>query len=69
MAAAAEPDSISVHVRRSAKDSEFVCPWADVDADFLSSAVPWRTFRWHKGQKHYSGFPPRLNGVADCCFR
>ncbi|MCH6161473.1 TnsA-like heteromeric transposase endonuclease subunit [Streptomyces marispadix] len=21
----------------------------------LRSAAPWRTFRWHKGQKHYSG--------------
>ncbi|WP_330239582.1 TnsA-like heteromeric transposase endonuclease subunit [Streptomyces sp. NBC_00525] len=24
-------------------------------ADLLQSACPWRTFRWHKGQKHYSG--------------
>ncbi|MFI9580812.1 hypothetical protein ACIHCQ_02965 [Streptomyces sp. NPDC052236] len=21
----------------------------------LQSACPWRTFRWYKGQKHYSG--------------
>jgi hypothetical protein len=26
-----------------------------VAAASLQSAVPWRTFRWHKGQKHYSG--------------
>jgi hypothetical protein len=26
-----------------------------VDAGTLSSAVPWRTFRWHQGQKHYCG--------------
>ncbi|MFE2441640.1 TnsA-like heteromeric transposase endonuclease subunit [Streptomyces sp. NPDC059426] len=24
-------------------------------ATLLQSASPWRTFRWHKGQKHYSG--------------
>ena len=23
--------------------------------DFLSRAVPWRTFRWRDGQRHYSG--------------
>lgn len=27
----------------------------EVDADVLVSAWPWRTFRWSKGQKHYSG--------------
>ncbi|SCF63952.1 hypothetical protein [Streptomyces sp. Ncost-T10-10d] len=21
----------------------------------MESAAPWRTFRWYKGQKHYSG--------------
>jgi hypothetical protein len=26
-----------------------------VPADLLQSACPWRTFRWHQGQKHYSG--------------
>ncbi|KUH37111.1 transposase [Streptomyces kanasensis] len=29
--------------------------WRTVPADLLQSACPWRTFRWHKGQKHYSG--------------
>ncbi|MET8347116.1 TnsA-like heteromeric transposase endonuclease subunit [Streptomyces microflavus] len=29
--------------------------WAAVSIDLLQSAVPWRTFRWYKGQKHYSG--------------
>lgn len=23
--------------------------------DLLGSAIPWRTFRWYRGQKHYSG--------------
>jgi hypothetical protein len=31
-------------------------PWTAVDSSTLSDTVPWRTFRWFKGQKHYSGF-------------
>jgi len=23
--------------------------------DLVASALPWRTFRWHMGQRHYSG--------------
>ena len=30
-------------------------PWSLVDSAALASTVPWRTFRWYKGQKHYSG--------------
>ncbi len=30
-------------------------PWALVDSTVLSKAAPWRTFRWYKGQRHYSG--------------
>ncbi|GAA1159747.1 TnsA-like heteromeric transposase endonuclease subunit [Streptomyces hebeiensis] len=29
--------------------------WTTVSVDLLRSASPWRTFRWHKGQKHYAG--------------
>lgn len=29
--------------------------WTTVSIDLLSSATPWRTFRWYRGQKHYSG--------------
>ncbi|WP_371632182.1 TnsA-like heteromeric transposase endonuclease subunit [Streptomyces sp. NBC_01259] len=29
--------------------------WTTVSIDVLRSATPWRTFRWHRGQKHYSG--------------
>jgi hypothetical protein len=29
--------------------------WTVVDGAVLSSTVPWRTFRWYKGQRHYSG--------------
>ena len=30
-------------------------PWTAVGSAVLSSTVPWRTFRWYKGQRHYSG--------------
>ncbi|WP_395358397.1 TnsA-like heteromeric transposase endonuclease subunit [Streptomyces sp. YH02] len=26
-----------------------------MSVDLLRSAIPWRSFRWHMGQKHYSG--------------
>lgn len=29
--------------------------WDSVPVGLLQSACPWRTFRWYKGQKHYSG--------------
>lgn len=55
MMVVAEPRSVSIHVRRLAPEAEFVCPWMEVDVGVLISALPWRTFRWYKGQKHYSG--------------
>ena len=27
----------------------------EFDANLLKSSVPWRVFRWRKGQRHYSG--------------
>ncbi|MFJ2565893.1 TnsA-like heteromeric transposase endonuclease subunit [Streptomyces sp. NPDC088817] len=29
--------------------------WAAVSGNSLGAARPWRTFRWYKGQQHYSG--------------
>lgn len=29
--------------------------WTAVGSAVLSSTTPWRTFRWYKGQRHYSG--------------
>jgi hypothetical protein len=29
--------------------------WTLVDSAMLSHTVPWRMFRWYKGQRHYSG--------------
>lgn len=50
-----EPRSIVVKYRSGADGSEVRRPWEDVMASTLQDAAPWRTFRWHKGQKHYSG--------------
>ena len=47
--------SVSVSVRRSSDSSEFCLPWEQVTTDALASAAPWRTFRWHHGQRHFSG--------------
>lgn len=51
----ADPGSVSVHFRCSVDESAVVCPWSVVEAGMLMSALPWRTFRWRQGQKHYSG--------------
>jgi hypothetical protein len=42
-------------VRRDVRAMAEDYPWISVGADVLAGAVPWRTFRWHSGQKHYSG--------------
>jgi hypothetical protein len=48
-------DDATVSVRRRDTLSEFSTDWSLATAGLLSDAVPWRTFRWHRGQKHYSG--------------
>ncbi|WP_328690042.1 hypothetical protein OHA74_12945 [Streptomyces phaeochromogenes] len=30
-------------------------PWSATGVDVFEPSVPWRTFRWRYGQKHYSG--------------
>ncbi|VBA45360.1 TnsA-like heteromeric transposase endonuclease subunit [Mycobacterium attenuatum] len=35
--------------------SEVAILWGCATTDFLSTAMPWRTFRWRDGQRHYSG--------------
>lgn len=55
MVASGVPTSTMVSYRCLNRPSEEVRAWASVDLDDLRLASPWRTFRWHKGQKHYSG--------------
>jgi hypothetical protein len=50
-----EGRAATVSVRRRGGEVVEDQAWLASSPDLLGSAVPWRTFRWHKGQKHYSG--------------
>lgn len=50
-----QPQSVMVSIRRSADSSEVSLPWEQTTTEVFASAGPWRTFRWHKGQRHFSG--------------
>ncbi len=47
--------SVSVSYRRPDDLSEVTQEWHAAGADELATAAPWRSFRWYRGQKHYSG--------------
>lgn len=55
MADGGRPGSARVFVRRGDSLDEVCATWEHASLDLLGSAVPWRTFRWYRGQKHYSG--------------
>ncbi|WP_022889093.1 TnsA-like heteromeric transposase endonuclease subunit [Agromyces italicus] len=44
----------TIQIRKSADHVESV-PIADARLRLFESAVPWREFRWYKGQRHFSG--------------
>jgi hypothetical protein len=46
---------VVVKVRRHDGDEGEEYAWLTASKDLLASAAPWRVFRWHRGQKHYSG--------------
>lgn len=45
----------TVFVRNKETLAEYSTDWGLATTDLLSAAMPWRTFRWYRGQKHYSG--------------
>lgn len=47
--------SVTVSYRRPDDLSEVTQVWPAAGVDELASAAPWRSFRWYRGQKHYSG--------------
>jgi hypothetical protein len=49
------PERATVCLRDRSGDVEERRPWGEVSPEALGAAAPWRTFRWHQGQKHYSG--------------
>lgn len=55
MATRSKPQSVMVIYRSSANGEDMSRPWDESKAAALGQARPWRTFRWHRGQKHYSG--------------
>lgn len=50
-----EAAAAPVSYRRADDLSDVTREWTAVCIDQLIAAAPWRTFRWHRGQKHYSG--------------
>ncbi|MDX1873283.1 TnsA-like heteromeric transposase endonuclease subunit [Mycolicibacterium sp. 120266] len=50
-----EASTASVSYRRADDLSEVAREWTAAGIDELTNATPWRTFRWYRGQKHYSG--------------
>lgn len=50
-----EAAAAPVSYRRADDLSDVTREWTAVGIDQLIAAAPWRTFRWHRGQKHYSG--------------
>jgi len=48
--------SVSVCIRLRSGEVLEDLEWSGVGASWFAEAVPWRTFRWYRGQKHYSGF-------------
>ncbi|WP_144121024.1 MULTISPECIES: TnsA-like heteromeric transposase endonuclease subunit [Catellatospora] len=46
---------MTVDYRRPAGRTVEGQPWDTVPVAALIAALPWRTFRWHQGQRHYSG--------------
>lgn len=45
----------AVSVRNRETLAEYSTDWGLVTTDLLSGAQSWRTFRWYRGQRHYSG--------------
>jgi len=56
MAEGVVPQRVAVSVRRSSGRVDEGLPWSGISVGELREAAPWRTFRWHQGQVHYSGY-------------
>ncbi len=52
--AAMSAQPLTMHVRTSADRVDAV-PMANARLRLFDSAIPWREFRWYKGQRHFSG--------------
>jgi hypothetical protein len=50
-----DDSAVTVSVRQYIGEVVEDRPWTAAPVRLLASAAPWRTFRWYKGQRHYSG--------------
>ena len=48
------PENVRVQFR-GADGSEDERLWGEASGEKLAQAAPWRVFRWHRGQRHFSG--------------
>ncbi|MEU3656094.1 MULTISPECIES: TnsA-like heteromeric transposase endonuclease subunit [unclassified Streptomyces] len=55
MAAGLRAASITVSLRGPDGSQVENREWSASSIDLLAAASPWRTFRWYRGQRHYSG--------------
>ncbi len=55
MAAGLSAASITVSLRGPNGDQVENREWSASSIDLIAAAAPWRTFRWYRGQRHYSG--------------
>ncbi|MFD8706258.1 TnsA-like heteromeric transposase endonuclease subunit [Kitasatospora sp. NPDC059648] len=55
MAAGLSATSITVSLRGLNGSLVENREWTASSIDLLAAAAPWRTFRWYRGQRHYSG--------------
>jgi hypothetical protein len=46
---------ISMSLRRTDGEIDEDLKWSATGVDVFAPSLPWRTFRWRYGQKHYSG--------------
>lgn len=49
------PSNATVSFRDAETLKEHSIEWALATGDLLGRAAPWRTFRWYRNQRHYSG--------------
>jgi len=49
------PSNARVFLRNADTFKEHAIDWAFAPGNLLAHAAPWRTFRWHLDQRHYSG--------------
>ncbi len=45
----------TIFIRNQHNSAPMSIPWSVATCELICNAMPWRIFRWYRGQKHYSG--------------